>query len=118
MPTFLKRGIQIERYGRTRRGFGEARSEGPLDRVKFLAIGGGKRRQHAKRETQYPFHCTATFFAALRSSSASIFSLILLCANSDATRIAFLIALAFERPWQIMLTPRSEEHTSELQSHV
>ena len=35
----------------------------------------------------------------------SIFSFTLLSANSAATRIAFLMALAFDDPWLMMHTP-------------
>src|ERR1700676_954054 len=99
MPALLKCRLQMKGHGCAGRCLGDFRTEGPLDRVKLLAVHGGEGCHQDKRDAQYPFHCTATFFAALRSNSASIFSLILLCANSDATRIAFLIALALERPW-------------------
>src|ERR1700688_2752235 len=105
MPAFLECGLQMKRNGGTSRSFGEIRTEGPLNRVEFLAEGGSDGCYQAEGDARCPFHCTATLLAAVRSSSASIFSLIRPCANSDATRMAFLMALALERPWQMMLTP-------------
>ena len=44
---------------------------------------------------------------AVQAKCPSIFSFTRPSANSAATRMAFLMALAFDPPWQMMHTPRT-----------
>src|SRR5579863_511339 len=94
----------MQRDGCACRGLVDAARERPLNRVQFLAVGGASRQHCAQSPKCRWFHCAATC-AVERSSSACIFSLIRPFANSDATRMAFLMALVFDRPWQMMLAP-------------
>src|SRR5882724_9252202 len=101
MPAWFELGSQLQRNGRSRRSFRYFGGESPLNRIELLGVQPGGANHDCKEE----LHFATTLDAAVWSSSSSIFSLTLPCANSAATRMAFLMALAFDRPWQMMLTP-------------
>ena len=95
---------RIERHGSTATccwsGLRRARSPPPGAEI--------DRRFHPERPNLcYSVTNRRLFPAAERRSSSSIRWLTLPSENSAATRMAFLMALAFERPWQMMQTPRT-----------
>src|SRR5579863_10038173 len=109
MPAGLDLGRQSQRYGGSGLGDLGRRSHGPLDRIQTRRGGvlseGAGRDAHGQAGNSKGVHCAATLDEAVRSNSSSIFSFTRPWANSAATRMAFLIALALDRPWQMVLTP-------------
>src|SRR5574341_2632405 len=93
-----------QHFGSGRRGL-RLDGERPLDWVQPLAAGAKRPRKEQREASAARLHCDPPSRPDALDSSLSMRRFRLAPANSAATRIAFLIALALERPWQMMLTP-------------